>query len=48
MLLYNEIKMVNGTMITIWHNNFLGDDPGFEGWKEIYQQFINNLHQPIT
>ena len=37
---YQVIKQVNGTMITIWHNSFLGTDDEFEGWKEAYQQFI--------
>ena len=35
------VRSVGGTMITIWHNNFLGTDPAFEGWKETYEQFIN-------
>lgn len=40
---YNAVKSVNGTMITIWHNNFLGTDAMFSGWKEIYQQFISSV-----
>ncbi len=38
-------KEVNGTMITIWHNNFLGTAKGFEGWKEIYEKFISQLQR---
>lgn len=38
-------KEVNGTMITIWHNNFLGTAIGFEGWKEIYEEFILQVQQ---
>ncbi len=34
------IRSVNGTMITIWHNSFLGVDPAFEGWPEAYERFI--------
>jgi hypothetical protein len=30
-------KAVNGTMISIWHNNFLGNAGAFEGWGEAYQ-----------
>jgi hypothetical protein len=37
---YNVIKSVNGTMITLWHNNFLGTAKEFEGWREIYENFI--------
>jgi hypothetical protein len=38
---YRTIKELNGTMITIWHNSFLGDSKEFEGWKEVYQQFVS-------
>jgi hypothetical protein len=37
---YCEIKKVNGTMITIWHNSFLGTDNLYKGWKEIYYKFL--------
>jgi hypothetical protein len=38
-----EIKTVNGTMITIFHNNFLGTDKNFDGWRTIYTEFINTV-----
>ena len=38
---YKEVKKVNGTLITIWHNNFLGTDQKFKGWREVYAVFIN-------
>jgi hypothetical protein len=37
---YRLIKKVNGLMITIWHNNFLGTDKQFNGWKEVYEVFL--------
>jgi hypothetical protein len=37
------IQSVNGTMCTIWHNSFLGTDPEFEGWKEVYEQFVASV-----
>ena len=37
---YKTVKSVNGTFIMIWHNHFLGTDPLYAGWKEIYEQFI--------
>ena len=37
---YKEVKKVNGTLITIWHNNFLGTDEKFKGWREVYAAFI--------
>lgn len=37
---YSVCKEVNGQMITIWHNNFLGTDPQFAEWGTFYEQFI--------
>lgn len=40
---HDTIKKVNGTMITIWHNNFFGSDKMFTGWKEVYELFLNEV-----
>ena len=45
---YETIRSVNGTMITIWHNSFLGIDPEFEGWRETYEQFINVIFREAS
>ncbi len=37
---YRSIKKINGLMITIWHNHFLGTDAKFAGWKEVYEVFL--------
>ena len=37
---YNVVKAVNGTLITIWHNNFLGTYPMFRGWRDVYEEFV--------
>lgn len=37
---HKSIKAINGTMITIWHNPFLGTDDLFAGWKDVYEQFV--------
>lgn len=37
---YKTINDVGGTMITIWHNSFLGSDVAFEGWKEVYEDLL--------
>ena len=49
---YNELmhylsvcKEVNGTLIIVWHNNFLGTAREFKGWKDIYEQFIAQVPQ---
>ena len=43
-----EIREINGTMITIFHNNFLGTDKKFEGWRTIYSEFIRTVKSNIS
>lgn len=43
MHLCNEVKKVNGTFISIFHNHFFGADPLFNGWKEMYEEFVNEV-----
>jgi hypothetical protein len=33
------VQAVGGTLILLWHNNFLGSDPQFAGWREAYADF---------
>jgi hypothetical protein len=40
---YQAVKSINGTMITIWHNNFLGINREFSGWREAYGKFISSI-----
>jgi hypothetical protein len=35
-----EIKAVNGTFITIWHNESLSNRKPWEGWKDVYEEII--------
>jgi len=42
---YDVIKKYNGLFIPIFHNNFLGTNKEFKGWKEIYTQLIDTIHQ---
>lgn len=37
---YHHIRKVNGLMVTIWHNTFLGTDASFEGWRQVYEVFL--------
>lgn len=37
---YAAVKKVKGCFITIWHNSFLGTDPMYKGWKEVYEIFM--------
>lgn len=45
MYYYEVCKEVNGQLITIFHNNFLGSDRQFNGWKERYTMFTSQLQQ---
>jgi hypothetical protein len=36
-------KKYNGLFIPVFHNNFLGTDENFKGWKEMYSEFISLL-----
>lgn len=40
---YKVCKEYNGTLITIWHNNFLGTGEGFQRWKEMYEKFLTGI-----
>lgn len=40
---YKEIKSVNGQLIFIAHNNYLGTDILYKGWKEKFEQFICSI-----
>jgi hypothetical protein len=42
---YQVVKRVHGTLITIWHNNILGTDAMYNGWREVYQQFLQTIMQ---
>ncbi|HEY8399306.1 MAG TPA: polysaccharide deacetylase family protein [Flavihumibacter sp.] len=37
---YVAVKKVKGCFITIWHNNFLGTDRDYEGWRDVYEIFM--------
>jgi hypothetical protein len=37
---YAAVKKVRGCFITVWHNSFLGTDPQFKGWRELYEIFM--------
>jgi hypothetical protein len=40
---YQAVKSVNGVFIMIWHNSFLGTDPQFDGWRQMYEDFIKEI-----
>lgn len=38
--LIDEVKSVNGTFISLWHNDTLNDQKMWKGWKSIYEQMV--------
>ena len=36
--LINEVKKVNGTFISIWHNSSLCEDKEWKGWREVFEK----------
>ncbi|HLA53421.1 MAG TPA: polysaccharide deacetylase family protein [Flavitalea sp.] len=40
MRMYDIVKKVNGMMITIWHNDFLGTDKSKQGWREMFELYM--------
>ena len=40
---HDLIKRYKGTMITIWHNNVMGDTLQFKGWREVYEVFLRDV-----
>lgn len=40
---YKKVMEINGLLITLWHNTFLGNDPLFEGWRSVYEKFVENV-----
>ncbi|MBM3436341.1 MAG: hypothetical protein FJY07_09030 [Bacteroidetes bacterium] len=40
--LIEEVKAVNGTFISLWHNESLSNDRRWEGWHLVYEKMIIN------
>ncbi len=39
--LIQEVRDVNGTLITIWHNDSFSDSGEWEGWLEVYKNLLH-------
>jgi len=44
---YKICKEVGGTLITIFHNNFLGTSKEFKGWSSMYEQFLAQINDNL-
>lgn len=38
--LIGEVRAVNGTFISLWHNETLNDRGAWKGWREVYEQMV--------
>jgi hypothetical protein len=38
--LINEVKKVNGTFISLWHNESLSNQKRWKGWLEVYEKLL--------
>ena len=39
--LMQKVKDVQGTFISVWHNESLSDEGIWTGWKKVYEQMLN-------
>ena len=39
--LTDEVVMVNGEMISIWHNESLSDEFEWKGWRSVYEKSLD-------
>lgn len=38
--LVREVKLVNGTFVSLWHNDAFSDKGAWAGWKEVYEAML--------
>ncbi len=43
--LMEEVKAVNGTFISLWHNEALSDQKRWKGWRRVYESLLETAHQ---
>jgi peptidoglycan/xylan/chitin deacetylase (PgdA/CDA1 family) len=39
--LIEEVRKVNGTFITLWHNHSVNDKDQWQGWRRVYERIID-------
>ena len=44
--LINQVRKVNGTLITIWHNESLGDKKRWKGWRKVFIEIFELALKP--
>lgn len=43
-----EVRTVNGTLISIWHNSSFSSLMGWEGWQTVYESFLISASEKET
>lgn len=38
--LIDEVKNVNGTFVSLWHNHTINDKDDWAGWKKVYEEIV--------
>jgi hypothetical protein len=41
--LVDAVRSVNGTFVSIWHNDAFSDIGEWEGWKVVYLEMLNHI-----
>jgi hypothetical protein len=36
----DEVKLVEGTFVSLWHNESLSDEGEWKGWREVYEEVV--------
>jgi len=42
----DEVKAVNGTFVSLWHNESLSDEKQWKGWRAVYEQIVEEATRP--
>jgi len=40
----NEVKQVDGSLISIWHNDTFSDVGVWKGWRNVYEEMVKLIH----
>ena len=40
----NEVKLVDGILISIWHNDTFSDTGEWKGWRNVYEEMVKLIH----
>jgi len=41
--LLEEVKKVNGMLVSLWHNDALSNDENWIGWQKVYRHLLNQI-----